>query len=339
MPGGRPSEKYSQALRILKIYTSLMFRSSVTIPELMQEYGVNRRTIQRDLAILGEAYALAEGERTPQGEKTFHLINRNAKGEELHVLRVSVLELIVLFMGRNLFAFTEGTDLAKSWRTLYEKLQTHLEDRNVALQGSLQKKLYCTTGFPKHYAAADDVVNELISSLIKEHKVAMTYRPPHKRSYDDVLHPYSLVVHNHALYVLGRSERAGALRMFAVERIVEAARRKGDAFEYPEDFDPQEHFSEAFGVDTGQAGSVDVRLLFDESVAPYVAARRWHPSQAVKARRDGRLELTMKVAVTEELEHWLTGYGGAVEIAAPRELRARIATRHRAGLGRAGRRK
>ena len=90
---------------------------------------------------------------------------------------------------------------------------------------------------------------------------------------------------------------------------------------------------DAFGI-TGSGQPARVRLLFDAAVAPYVSARQWHPTMTATPRRDGRLEVTLEVGLTEELRHWLTGYGGAVEVQAPRELREQVRERHRQALGR-----
>lgn len=65
MPGGRPAVQYSQALRLLKIVEMLQHRRHLTIPQLMAEFDINRRTVQRDIAALTEVYAIEEGERTP----------------------------------------------------------------------------------------------------------------------------------------------------------------------------------------------------------------------------------------------------------------------------------
>lgn len=326
MPGGRPKKKYSQAQRLLKIWDMLHHRGQVTIPELMREYGVNRRTVQRDLAALTESYAIEEGDRTPDHEKTF----RVRPTARLETLKLTVTEMVALHMGQNMFAFTRGTQLADAMSSLYEKLQARLCARNVELRRLLPKKLYCTAGFPKTYGEADDVLNDMLTGLLDEEKVGVTYRPPGRTAYQDVIHPYTLVAHNHALYVIAHSERAGARRMYALERIQASERRKDERFAYPDDYDPSRELGPAFGISTG-AAPTRVRLLFAAEVAPYVAARQWHASQVTTARADGSLEVAMEVGVTEELLHWLTGYGGAVQVLSPRKLREQVRARHREG--------
>jgi len=323
MPGGRPRKKYSQAQRLLRIWDMLHHRAQVTIPELMREYGINRRTVQRDLAALTESYAIEEGDRTPGREKSF----RVRPTARLETLKLTVTEMVALHMGQNMFAFTRGTQLADAMSSLYEKLQARLCARNVELRRLLPMKLFCTAGFPKTYGEADDVLNDVLTGLLDEEKIAITYRPPRRNPYDDVVHPLTLVAHNHALYVIAHSERAGARRMYALERIQASARRKGERFAYPDDYDPARELGPAFGISTG-AEPTRVRLLFAAEVAPYVGARQWHASQVTEARPDGRLEVGMEVGITEELLHWLTGYGAAVQVLSPRRLRDQVLARH-----------
>ena len=46
---GRPKAEYSQAMRLLRMHDLLHHRQYVTIPQLMEQFSVDRRTIQRDV--------------------------------------------------------------------------------------------------------------------------------------------------------------------------------------------------------------------------------------------------------------------------------------------------
>ncbi len=323
MAGGRPKGTYTQALRLIRIYELLQHRGQITIGELMREFAINRRTVQRDIGVLNETYALEEGERTADNEKTFRL----KTGMRTEILKLTLTEMLALYMGRNLFAFTRGTELKAAMDSLYDKLQARLCARNAAVRESLPKKLFCTTGFPKTYKSSADVFNDVLTGLIDERKVRITYAIPGNRPYEDTIHPYTLVVHNHALYVMAFSERAAGRRMYAIERIRKAAWSREEGFAYPAGYDPAAALDAAFGISANGAAE-PVRLLFDARVAPYVAARQWHKSMKSRLRRDGKLEVTMTVAAGEELVHWLTGYGGAVRVASPKWLRDAVVERH-----------
>jgi predicted DNA-binding transcriptional regulator YafY len=327
MPGGRPAAKYSQALRLIKIYEMLQHRDHITIPELMREFEINRRTVQRDVATLNEVYALEEGDRTPDNEKTFRL----QTGMRTEILKLTLTEMLALYMGRNMFAFTKGTELRAAMDSLYDKLQARLTARNAGVRDKLPKKLFCTAGFPKLYRAHAETLNDLLTGLIDERKVAITYSIPGRKPYNDVIHPYTLVVHNCALYVIAFSEHARDKRMYAVERIKKAKWSRDLGFDYPAKYDPANELDPAFGISAGY-DTTPVRLLFSAQVAPYVASRQWHKSMKTKIRRDGQLEVSMQVSPGEELVHWLTGYGGAAKVSSPKWLRDEVTKRHKEGL-------
>jgi predicted DNA-binding transcriptional regulator YafY len=63
-----------------------------------------------------------------------------------------------------------------------------------------------------------------------------------------------------------------------------------------------------------------VRLCFLPEAARYGRERVWHPSQQLRERRDGGLELTLRVSDFLEVKRWVLGYGAACEVVKPAEL-------------------
>jgi proteasome accessory factor B len=94
-------------------------------------------------------------------------------------------------------------------------------------------------------------------------------------------------------------------------------------FERPADFSPERYFGESFGVFTA-AGAVDVRLRFTPEAAPFVRERFWHASQVLVDLEGGEVELRLHVADSVELERWVCGWMGEVEVVEPVGLRARV---------------
>jgi predicted DNA-binding transcriptional regulator YafY len=56
-----------------------------------------------------------------------------------------------------------------------------------------------------------------------------------------------------------------------------------------------------------------------------VRERVWHESQGMVDRRDGALELSLRLGALGEVERWVLGWGAAVEVLAPAELRRSVA--------------
>ncbi len=71
-------------------------------------------------------------------------------------------------------------------------------------------------------------------------------------------------------------------------------------------------------------GEFEVVLRFNAAVADYVREKRWHPSQELRELKDGPLELRLKLSSLVEIERWILGWGGGVEVVQPAELRERV---------------
>src|SRR5438445_4633772 len=99
-------------------------------------------------------------------------------------------------------------------------------------------------------------------------------------------------------------------------RSVELTRAR---FEVPASFDAEKYLAGAWGILRGDL--VIVRVVFARGLARYIRERVWHPSQKLRDLPDGRLEMTLQVADTLEVQRWILGYGVQAEVVAPEGLR------------------
>jgi proteasome accessory factor B len=66
-------------------------------------------------------------------------------------------------------------------------------------------------------------------------------------------------------------------------------------------------------------------VRFDAFASQLVRERFWHSSQTMAERRDGTVELTLRLGSLEEVERWILGWGEHAEVLSPAALRRRIA--------------
>lgn len=318
MTPGRPQGKYTQAFRLVKIMELLQTNRYVTVQKLVDKFEVSRRTIHRDLATLQEDYSIKESGRLPDGQKIWQLTHPG-QGE---IMKLTVMEMAALYMGKSLFNFTRGTELKKSIDSIFDKLSKRLASNRKNYVTRLDTKFYCTPGAPKNYETMDDQLNELITGLLEEEKVSIVYRRPTQSPQNDVVHPWTLVIHNHALYLIGFSESVGKVRTFAVERIQSASWQHGNKFEYPRNFDPDEYLSKAFGITVGKPQGITLKV--DATVADYFRHRLWHRSQHISNETENGAVVHLNVPITPELLSWLLSFGDKVEVIEPVILRSQI---------------
>jgi len=166
-----------------------------------------------------------------------------------------------------------------------------------------------------------------LRALVGRHpalRVVLWYRPPGKGVRKHEVEPLSLLVYCEALYLIGHSRTRQARRIFAVDRITRASRLRGQRFEYPADFDPQDYFDGSFGITLEQGEPDEVELLLDADQAPYVRERTWHPSQQFESAGDGRTRMRMRVRGTFELVQWILGRIRSAEVVRPAGLRRMV---------------
>lgn len=80
------------------------------------------------------------------------------------------------------------------------------------------------------------------------------------------------------------------------------------------------------------AESLEGDVTIEPKLAVYITERQWHPTQAFRRRRDGRVEMRMETTGRKELVRWVLSWMPDVKVLAPKTLRDRIAEKLRDGL-------
>jgi proteasome accessory factor B len=133
--------------------------------------------------------------------------------------------------------------------------------------------------------------------------------------------PYRLLTVAGGVYCVGKVPPYENFTTLAVERI-QALDLTDDQFIVDARFDADRYRREAFGVVWEKPMTVTVR--FRAGQAPYVRERIWHPTQRIRELRDGRIDLTFRAGGTFEITRWVLGWGDAVEVISPGELRDHV---------------
>jgi predicted DNA-binding transcriptional regulator YafY len=175
-----------------------------------------------------------------------------------------------------------------------------------------------------------------MTALLREERLRVTQEGLSGGKKTFVLEPYTLLVYKKGLYLAARSERhGGELRTFALDGFRAVAWLRGEKFEVPAGYAPEQLTEGAFGLIRGKE-AVKVRIRFDDKVARYVQRRMWHPTQRFRKAPGGGVEMTMEVRGTVEIVSWVLGFGGTAEVLAPPALREAVAAELAAATRRYG---
>jgi predicted DNA-binding transcriptional regulator YafY len=287
---------------------------------------VHPRTVHRDLEFLRDSWG-APVEYCPVRHGFYY---RDAD-YALPLLRLSEGELVALFLAERVMQQYRGTPYASDLATAFRKLTDQLPE-TVTVDLSHLGGDYSVRG--PGAGAADARLFRRVARAVREgRRLELVYWTASRDAVGRrVVDPYHLASIAGDWYLVAYCHLREEVRMFAPGRI-RSARETGERFERPAGFRIEDYLDGSFRAVRGDGRPRRVRLLFAASAARYVGERQWHPSQRLRFRKDGRLELTLRLGDLEEVTRWVLGYGAACEVLEPPELRERVRAELREALG------
>lgn len=315
MQKGKPAKKYSQAARLHNLVRLIEARHGVTIEEMADETGVDRRTIHRDLNAIHDAGYPLVSDRLEK-RKIYRFIT-DFKG--VPPIAFSLQELMTLYFLRSQLDVLQGTPFQDDLESLFVKVNSVLPPRYAAHMERISHISLPLLQGSRDYHDTSDTLKKLREALIYQYRVTLSYRKGGRGKNESYkVDPYTMLFYKGGLYLLGYAHKRRALRTFAVERVrkVELVRER---FEMPEEFRPEEHLKEAFGIVREDALPVKVR--FAPAIAHSIQGRNWHPTQRLAANADGSVDLSFTAGGQMEILAWVLSYGPLAEILEPPELR------------------
>jgi len=312
---GKPAKKYSQAARLHDVIRILEARYGATLEELVEETGVTRRTIYRDLeAIAAAGYPLTR-ETTADG----HALYRFLTGfKNLPPLTFSLEELMTLYLCRGQLSFLSGTPFQDDLEAIFGRIRSSLPPRSVAHLERIAKTMAPRFQGSRDYSRQQKLLVGLRRALLYQYGIELEYTPARRTTERYRFDPYTLLFYDGALYLGGYAHNRQALRLFLVDRI-EGLELLEDRFEVPEDFSAADLVGSAFGLIDDAPRRIRVR--FGAEVAHLIRERQWHPSQTLDEQDDGGVVLRLEAGGEKELLAWLYSYLPHVEVLEPGDLR------------------
>lgn len=314
---------YSASSRILHLYRLLTQRSRVKKEYLLEKLKISSRTLERYQKTVKESLFLSDDEE--------QIVIQRDDGEEYwqlqrpDVISSSHYNLMSVYMGSLVMKFLDDTVLHDGIREAYSRFEEGLNSNEKQLLQNFETKFYHTSVGAKRYAEANEQIDPIFRALIKERKMVITYTSQNGTS-NLVVHPYSLVIHNNALYLVGFSEKHNQIRMFSVEKIQKTELNQ-ETFDYPEDYSPSTLFGKSFGVFIGDSDKrYEVELECNEVLYDFIANRQWMPGQKVTKPKKGKFLFKTTVNDLFEISHWVLSMGSDIKVIGPEVLREWVMT-------------
>ena len=224
-----------------------------------------------------------------------------------------------LYLLRSLGAHLAGTPFQAEIDELFKSINSVLPDRHAAHMERIARVSLPILHGARDYTPAATFIGDLQKALQQQYRIRLKYA---KKGRDEVdgyeVDPYTLVFHKGGMYLLGNAHNRSGMRLFALERIrgVEVTRQR---FEIPDSYQPEAHFSSAFGLVSDTP--MKVRVRFSSEIAHAVKDRIWMAGQKISADSEGRVTVEFEAAGRMELVSWILSYGMHAEVLGPPELR------------------
>ncbi len=321
--------------QIVKSVDLLCQSGGITINQMAKVLEVDRRNVYRILDVIQDLGFPVYDEVTFGRQKTWKMDPDYAlklPNITLPDVRLNIGEIIALHLLRAESTLYAGTDIEARLDSAFAKLSQFVPSGLYGQLKKLHTLFVSNKKLTKDYAGKEDIIDSLSGAMLRNKTCVTTYHSfvddKDKTFRIDPLHFFES---NGGLYLFVQATRFGDIRILAVERInnIEVLEEQ---FAYPDDFNPEEKLSQAFGMVYDDP--IDLEVVFAAGQAKYIKERTFSPDQVIQKHPDGGITLKMKTSGWYDVKRWILGFGAEAVIVRPEELREEIVDELRAALER-----
>lgn len=287
------------------------------VQSLAKHFGTSEKTIRRDIGEL-RSNGIVILESLEYNNRKSYYIDKTS----LPPLKLNFDEALMVFLGTSSLSAFQHTGLDQASRSALDKLRLHIGES----ESKYLDKLLPRIRLPKNFEVPGVdryVVDELMVAIEDERAIFIEYlsaKSTEPLTYD--IYPYGMAEHKGSLYVVGYSCHHGEIRIWKVDRILDAE-LTAFPFARPATFDISAYLSTGFGVVAGDE-EWSIKIRFTGTAVRYVTDRMYHQSQSSAAQADGSVIVTFRLSSLTEVKSWILSFGSAAEVLEPRELRQDI---------------
>lgn len=288
---------------------------------IARELDYERRTIKRDIEILQDEWKFPiEYSRKHHG---YYYTREVKKFPTLHITtgQVMAVTLACQFIRAN-----RNTPFAEPMLETLQSLEETFCDEQISID--FQALCERIRFFPSFEAIFDVEIFEVFRSAAQEqHWLTFYHRKPDPEAKAEKrrLAVLTLQLINGGWYAVGFDEERQAIRQFLLARVSEVAVEK-TKFQRDKYEALLKKYQQRTGMGPfGNQNPERIRIRFDREVAAFVQERDWHPSQAFRTLKNGKLEMTLEMEPNIDLQRWLAGWLGQFEVLEPVALREKVA--------------
>lgn len=135
-----------------------------------------------------------------------------------------------------------------------------------------------------------------------------------------IVEPYALKEFKNRWYILSKDLVDDKIKSFALDRLTDLRILK-ETFNFPEDFDVNEHYKYCFGIISPNGHQPeDIILSFNAFQGKYIKSLPLHESQQILIDNEEELRIQLKLFITHDFFMELLSFGDNLKILQPKTL-------------------
>lgn len=322
-------QKAADLLRLAELATARYLGVSLT--EIEEEFGVDRRTAQRMTRALEDMFPHCITRVDDERRKFWKLRADDARlmlAQGIRDSELAALELAIRRAEREGLATEVRALSGLRDRLLAAMPDPHARRAEADAEAVLEAHGFASRPGPQVRIGAD-LMGVIGAALKGPHVLTVTYAGGRDPDRMRRLEPHGLLLGTRRYLVAREAGGDGRMQHYRLDRI-NAARLEADSFARDPAFDLSTHAARAFGSFHTDAEYGEVVWRFSPAAAATARDFLFHPTQEMTEEADGSLTVRFTASGHLEMAWHLYMWGDAVTVLAPEPLHAMV-ERHRRG--------
>ncbi|MEA2031125.1 MAG: YafY family protein [candidate division Zixibacteria bacterium] len=300
--------KYDRLLHILNLLRS---RKNLNASKLAEECSVTERSIYRDILALSEANVPIYYDNGYKLASSNFLPPLNFDLDEYQCLRLAL----------------ESSPLKQTdkYARLISRIAAKIEAGLPEAVRKEKKFSPPTTHISIVTSTGDDKIENffgIVEEAISQWRcLRMTYESINSGTMERIVEPYFMIFRGRAFYFVAYCRLRKEFRTFRVDRVVDMEMIE-EKFKHRGNVNPETYFEGSWEIYSGEP--VEVVVRFVGAASRVVLTSTHHTDEIVEKTDEGKVIYRVVTRGLEEIQRWLLGFGGEVEVLEPLELRDSI---------------
>lgn len=164
----------------------------------------------------------------------------------------------------------------------------------------------------------------ILNAIMEKSVLSVTYQSYQGDAKVHELSAYLLKEYRNRWYVIGYSDKAENIRVFALDRIKDIQKSKSK-YKSDSDFKPEDYFKYSLGItQLHEANPEKVILSFTPIQAQYILSQPLHHSQQTIVENKKEVQVQLEIYITVELIMTILSFGAGVKVIKPLSLKKTI---------------